>query len=124
MQQVDLSTAFQFVAGGDTRFQSVKNGLAQVDPDAIVFVHDAVRCLLTPAFDSKMLSASGRKRICYTSSFAQQIPLELQKASKHHVVDRENVMMIQTPQTFKAALLTLKLLNKLINRLLQTKPMC
>ena len=38
-----------FVAGGDTRFQSVKNGLGQVTASAIVFVHDAVRCLLTPA---------------------------------------------------------------------------
>ena len=44
-----ITQPVQIVAGGDTRFQSVKNGLAQVDPDAIVFVHDAVRCLLTPA---------------------------------------------------------------------------
>ena len=43
-----LVHSFQFVAGGDTRFQSVKNGLAQADPASIVFVHDAVRCLLTP----------------------------------------------------------------------------
>jgi 2-C-methyl-D-erythritol 4-phosphate cytidylyltransferase len=28
----------QFAIGGDTRFQSVKNGLAHVAPDAIVFV--------------------------------------------------------------------------------------
>src|SRR5690242_9422441 len=34
-------------AGGDTRFQSVKNGLQLIEGDAIVFVHDGVRCLLT-----------------------------------------------------------------------------
>lgn len=39
----------QFIAGGETRFQSVKNGLTAVKEKSIVFVHDAVRCLLTPA---------------------------------------------------------------------------
>ena len=34
-------------AGGDTRFQSVKNGLLLVEEDSIVFVHDGVRCLLS-----------------------------------------------------------------------------
>ena len=34
-------------AGGDTRFQSVKNGLQLVEEDSIIFVHDGVRCLLT-----------------------------------------------------------------------------
>src|SRR5678815_4493972 len=35
-------------AGGDTRFQSVKNGLQLTEEDSLVFVHDAVRCLVTP----------------------------------------------------------------------------
>src|SRR5688572_32024600 len=33
--------AIQFVAGGATRFASVKNGLQQVNETSIVFVHDA-----------------------------------------------------------------------------------
>src|SRR5258706_4892122 len=32
--------------GGDTRFQSVKNGLALIEKESIIFVHDGVRCLL------------------------------------------------------------------------------
>ena len=44
-----IKNKIQFIAGGDTRFQSVKNGLAMVQQKSIVFVHDAVRCLLTPA---------------------------------------------------------------------------
>ena len=35
-------------AGGDTRFQSVKNGLQLIEGESIIFVHDGVRCLLTP----------------------------------------------------------------------------
>ena len=33
--------------GGRTRFHSVQNGLSLIEEESIVFVHDAVRCLLT-----------------------------------------------------------------------------
>ena len=33
----------RITAGGDTRFQSVKNGLALVEEESIIFVHDGVR---------------------------------------------------------------------------------
>ena len=38
--QITLTT------GGKTRFDSVKNGLQHIKEDSVVFVHDAVRCLL------------------------------------------------------------------------------
>jgi 2-C-methyl-D-erythritol 4-phosphate cytidylyltransferase len=34
--------------GGATRFDSVKNGLALTPTDAVIFVHDGVRCLVSP----------------------------------------------------------------------------
>src|SRR5215203_4008381 len=37
----------RITAGGDTRFQSVKNGLALVENESIIFVHDGVRCLVS-----------------------------------------------------------------------------
>jgi 2-C-methyl-D-erythritol 4-phosphate cytidylyltransferase len=99
-----LTQQFQFVIGGDTRFQSVKNGLAPVAPDGIVFVHDAVRCLLTPAliqrcYDQAMMKGSAIPAVSSTDS------IRVLESEKHHVVNREKVMMIQTPQTFNAALL-------------------
>src|ERR1041385_6484802 len=39
----------KLVNGGDTRFQSVQNGLKLVHEESIVFVHDAVRCLVSVA---------------------------------------------------------------------------
>ena len=95
---------FQFVAGGDTRFQSVKNGLAQVDPDAIVFVHDAVRCLLTPALIERCYEQALEKGSAIPA-VASTDTIRILDGAKHHLVNRENVMMIQTPQTFNAALL-------------------
>src|SRR5262245_11571378 len=37
----------RITTGGDTRFQSVKNGLKLIEDESIVFVHDAVRCLVS-----------------------------------------------------------------------------
>ncbi len=93
-----------FVPGGDTRFQSVKNGLAQVKESAIVFVHDAVRCLLTPALIQR----------CYQQALenGSAIPavrstdtVRLMKGDKNELFNRENVMLIQTPQTFQSDIL-------------------
>ena len=95
---------FQFVAGGDTRFQSVKNGLAQADPDAIVFVHDAVRCLLTPDLIQRCYQQAIEKGSAIPAVSSTDT-IRITEGTKHHVVDRTNVMMIQTPQTFNAALL-------------------
>ena len=94
----------QIVAGGDTRFQSVKNGLAQVDTDAIVFVHDAVRCLLTPALIQSCYNQALEKGSAIPAVRSTDT-IRIVEGAKHHLVDRENVMMVQTPQTFKAALL-------------------
>jgi 2-C-methyl-D-erythritol 4-phosphate cytidylyltransferase len=99
-----LSQSFQFVAGGDTRFQSVKNGLAQADPDAIVFVHDAVRCLLTPDLIQRCYQQAIEKGSAIPAVSSTDT-IRITEGTKHHVVDRTNVMMIQTPQTFNAALL-------------------
>jgi len=93
-----------FVAGGDTRFQSVKNGLAQVSESAIVFVHDAVRCLLTPAliqrcYQQAMENGSAIPAVSSTDT------VRLVKGGKNELFDRENVMLIQTPQTFQSELL-------------------
>ena len=99
-----LSQSFQFVAGGDTRFQSVKNGLAQADPASVVFVHDAVRCLLTPALIQRCYQQAVEKGSAIPAVSSTDT-IRILEGTQHHVVDRANVMMIQTPQTFNAALL-------------------
>jgi len=99
-----LTQHVQFAEGGDTRFQSVKNGLAHVAPDAIVFVHDAVRCLLTPALVQSCYNQALEKGSAIPAVSSTDT-IRVVEGAKHHVVDRAHVMMIQTPQTFNAALL-------------------
>ena len=41
------TSKIKITAGGRTRFHSVQNGLSLIEKEAIIFVHDGVRCLLT-----------------------------------------------------------------------------
>ena len=100
----NISNKVAFVAGGDTRFQSVKNGLTQVNEKAIVFVHDAVRCLLTPALIQRCYQQAVEKGSAIPAVSATDT-IRLIEGNTHHVIDRENVMQIQTPQTFQSELL-------------------
>jgi len=92
------------VAGGETRFQSVKNGLSQVHDNSIVFVHDAVRCLLTPALIQRCYQQALEKGSAIPCVSATDT-VRIIKGSRHELVDRENVMLIQTPQTFQSEML-------------------
>ncbi len=95
----------QLVQGGNTRFQSVKNGLAYTEADSIVFVHDGVRCLITPALiklcmDQALIKGSAIPAVVATDS------IRIAKNNDESVVaDRNNVRIIQTPQTFQSNIL-------------------
>jgi len=90
-----------YVAGGETRFQSVKNGLSKVVNPSIVFVHDAVRCLLTPALIQRCYQQAFEKGSAIPAVTATDT-VRLMKGEVHQLLDRENVMLIQTPQTFRS----------------------
>jgi 2-C-methyl-D-erythritol 4-phosphate cytidylyltransferase len=94
----------KIASGGDTRFQSVKNGLALVEDESIIFVHDGVRCLIT-----KELIYCCHKQAVETGT---AIPAVISKDSVRilgkegsEAVDRNKVMLIQTPQTFHSKIL-------------------
>ncbi|MET0242232.1 MAG: 2-C-methyl-D-erythritol 4-phosphate cytidylyltransferase [Flavitalea sp.] len=86
--------------GGDTRFQSVKNGLKHVPENAIVFVHDGVRCLVSETlirrcYDATLIHGNAVPAIVPADS------IRLDKDGSNSVLDRNFVRLIQTPQTFK-----------------------
>lgn len=93
-----------YVAGGDTRFQSVKNGLSKITAPSIVFVHDAVRCLLTPALIQRAYQQALEKGSAIPAVTATDT-VRLMQGEKHQLLDRENIMLIQTPQTFRSDIL-------------------
>lgn len=87
------------IEGGASRFHSVQNGLQHVPPDAVVFIHDGVRCLVTTSLVKR----------CYTATLlhGNAIPaiqpvdsIRVVTATGNEPVDRSKVRIIQTPQTF------------------------
>lgn len=90
--------------GGETRFHSVKNGLQLVQQDAVVFVHDGVRPLVSPALIRTCYEAAMEK-----GSAVPAIPLKdsiREVDEKGNIAaDRTRFRIIQTPQTFLSRIL-------------------
>jgi 2-C-methyl-D-erythritol 4-phosphate cytidylyltransferase len=103
--EVDFpGSRIQFAEGGETRFQSVKNGLKLVSRESIVFVHDGVRCLVSPALLRRSCEAAME-----TGTAIPGIPskdsIRLLSDTGTESLDRNNVMLIQTPQTFQSKII-------------------
>lgn len=128
-----IDTAFAdknilLTTGGATRFDSVKNGLALTPTNAVIFVHDGVRCLVTPqlirrcyeaalqsgavvpaitASDSIRLRAAASDATTPGEAPADRTVVSTDIAAAANPVDdrttvlnRDRVLLVQTPQTF------------------------
>jgi 2-C-methyl-D-erythritol 4-phosphate cytidylyltransferase len=94
----------QITVGGRTRFHSVQKGLQLITEESIVFVHDAVRCLLTTNLIQRCYEAA--------TEFGSAIPVTDAKDSIRMITDEDNVALerslikiVQTPQTFHSKIL-------------------
>ncbi|BFG69351.1 2-C-methyl-D-erythritol 4-phosphate cytidylyltransferase [Sediminibacterium sp. KACHI17] len=104
VQTLQASDRVTITTGGDTRFQSVKNGLSLIKEPAVIFVHDGVRCLLSSelikrCFQQTLEKGSAIPAVAATDS------IRIVEGEGHYVADRNLVRIIQTPQTFLSDLL-------------------
>lgn len=102
--QFDIPHAL--VNGGETRFHSVKNGLDQLlaDDNTLVAVHDAVR----PLTSTLVIETSYH----YAQEHGNAVTAVKSRDSVRQLINgrsvsllRDQIYLIQTPQTFKANLL-------------------
>lgn len=96
----------QITAGGETRFHSVQAGLRLVSKDAIVFVHDAVRCLVSTelihrCFENALETGSAVPAVRVRDS----VRLLNEAENTNEVMDRDRIVLVQTPQTFHSRIL-------------------
>lgn len=97
------SHPIQIVTGGESRYHSVKNGLGQIEAEAesaIVFVHDGVRCLVSPTlirecYDNTIENSNAVPAIACIDS------LRWVDETGNRRLDRAHVQIVQTPQTFQ-----------------------
>jgi 2-C-methyl-D-erythritol 4-phosphate cytidylyltransferase len=100
------------VAGGATRSESVRNGLAAVPADAaIVCVHDAARPLATPELYARVIAAvaAGADGAIPGVPVTDTIKLVDELVDGGGTVvgtpDRARLVAVQTPQAFRAEML-------------------
>lgn len=91
-------------AGGASRFESVRNGLAALGECDLVAIHDGVRPLLSARMIERGLECA--------ATYGAAIPVvdavdsfRMEQGGELKVVDRSRLKAVQTPQIFAAALL-------------------
>lgn len=103
-QEYHFELPYDLANGGETRFHSVKNGLALVEGEGLVGVHDGVR-----PFVSREVIAR-----CYDEALIKKavIPvIGVVETVRHLIgeesetVPRDQYKLVQTPQVFDASLL-------------------
>ncbi|MEO5999502.1 MAG: 2-C-methyl-D-erythritol 4-phosphate cytidylyltransferase [Chitinophagaceae bacterium] len=99
IESTSLPQRVTTVSGGATRFESVKNGLMHVPAGSVVFVHDGVRSLVTPALIQRCYEATLAKGNAVPSVSAIDT-IRMETINGNERVDRTNVKIIQTPQAF------------------------
>lgn len=100
-ERVDLNV----VAGGVTRYDSVKNGLAMVPKDAVVLVHDGVRPFITDSLIIRCLHTAQEKGSAIPSIQMTDSVRMFAEEGTYLPVDRTKLRLIQTPQAFRSDML-------------------
>ncbi|MBE6287108.1 MAG: 2-C-methyl-D-erythritol 4-phosphate cytidylyltransferase [Mediterranea massiliensis] len=90
--------------GGETRFHSVKNGLAQVETPALVGVHDGVRPFVSAEVIRRCYSEAALHKAVIPVIGVVETVRRLQEGGSITVC-RDDYKLVQTPQVFDAALL-------------------
>lgn len=106
-----LCTQYQFhlpyslATGGETRFHSVKNGLALVDDDGLVGVHDGVRPFVATEVVAACYRAAEQHPAVIPVVEVVETVRRLLPEGGSCTVPRSEYRLVQTPQVFPAEVL-------------------
>jgi 2-C-methyl-D-erythritol 4-phosphate cytidylyltransferase len=98
----DVARGAILAEGGDTRYESVKNGLAHMDQEGLVGIHDAVRPLVSQETLSRCYHAAKRdgSAVPVIEMDESVRMLDDQGGSRH--LERYRLRRVQTPQVFRS----------------------
>lgn len=101
VKENSISKVKKIVAGGNTRSESVKNGLLNVEKCDVVAIHDGVR----PLVSQKSIDECINNAFIYGASALGVAPKDTIKVKNKDfidkTIDRDSLVIIQTPQCFK-----------------------
>lgn len=107
-EEICMKHGFTFkitvTSGGESRFYSVRNGLKLIDANSIVFIHDGVRPLVSvqtikDCYETAVEHGSAIPVVPVSES------IRLIEGKSNRAVDRNQFVLVQTPQTFKTGLI-------------------
>jgi 2-C-methyl-D-erythritol 4-phosphate cytidylyltransferase len=93
------------IAGGKTRFHSVKNAVDLIlDNNVLIAVHDAVRPLVSDVIIDEAYQCAAQNGTAVTAVKSRDSIRKL-SGSTSTSLNRNEIYLVQTPQTFQSALL-------------------
>ena len=100
----NFNLVHKIALGGETRFDSVRNGLDLISDEGVVFIHDGVRPLvsintLKNCFETALEKGNSLPVVTVSES------IRMVSESGNFAVDRSKYFLVQTPQTFKTQLI-------------------
>jgi 2-C-methyl-D-erythritol 4-phosphate cytidylyltransferase len=105
-QQYHFSEPYILANGGETRFHSVKNGLAKVSADAtLIGVHDGVRPFVSLDTIRATYEEAARSEAVVPVIDVVETVRHLVGEQASETVPRSDYKLVQTPQVFSATLL-------------------
>ena len=103
-EEYQFDLMHEIADGGETRFHSVKNGLALVKEDGLVGVHDGVRPFVSQEVIARCYDeALSLKAVIPVVGVVETVRHLTEEGSE--TVPRDQYKLVQTPQVFDVALL-------------------
>jgi len=103
-QRHKFTLPHQIAEGGNTRFQSVKNGLSLVKGEGLVAIHDGVRPLVSRQTITSCFSDAANFGCAVPALPVTDSVREISGQSSR-MLDRSALRLLQTPQVFDISLL-------------------
>ena len=98
-QQHQFNVNHELVAGGASRFESVKNALQKVKQKSVVAIHDGVRPLVKTSVVSQCMQMAEEKNAAIPVLVIEK-SLRRKTVNGSVVVNRDDYLIVQTPQCF------------------------
>ena len=103
-EEYQFELVHEIANGGETRFHSVKNGLALVEEDGMVGVHDGVRPFVSQEVITRCYEeAASLKAVIPVIGVVETVRHLTEEGSE--TVPRDQYKLVQTPQVFDVTLL-------------------
>jgi 2-C-methyl-D-erythritol 4-phosphate cytidylyltransferase len=104
VSEFKINIPHQRVKGGEMRFHSVLNGLSAIDGNGLVAIHDAVRPLVSRITLKRCFETAAH----YGNAVPAISPVDSLRrleAGLSYPINREEYVLVQTPQVFEIAAL-------------------